>query len=237
MRLRSRCSLPNSRPIDLASASAPNSIGTFTPLNEPMFTSPSSGLSLNGNHSSLDGLNASSALKPVFIPTLLGLENFASDYHGHLLFHIKHTLRQYIWQITVPKDGMSHDFILHALIAIAAVSLMYLTPRKRHLYERAAANHRNLALSMSIPAFNEVNSKISAHFCTLVHNFRIGFCIPPSRTACIAIYSCGWHLKCLYTYTRCQNGPTKRTGTDCSGALGVFIGHTWDPTISPLPED
>ena len=51
---------------------------------------------------------------------------------------------------------MSHQILLYALLAIAAENLMYLNPTTRHLYARAASNHRNLALSTSVPALNKV---------------------------------------------------------------------------------
>ena len=156
-----RYSFLDSKPVstsaahDSISAPAPHSDGVLPRTHDAILSSsgPSSRTLMPEIHSPIDDSNS---LKGVFILSQLNLE-LLHNYTTATCFSLStNPSKQQIWQVAVPREATSHDFLLHALLAISAVNLYYVDPTKRHLYERAAISHRNLALTTSIPALNEV---------------------------------------------------------------------------------
>ncbi|MCJ1279668.1 hypothetical protein MMC21_007492 [Puttea exsequens] len=66
--------------------------------------------------------------------------------------------KQQIWQQMVPREAQSYDFLMHGLLAIAAVQLMTLRPSRDNEYEEAARRHQNFALTKSIPHLHNITS-------------------------------------------------------------------------------
>ena len=66
------------------------------------------------------------------------------------------TLVRVIWRDDVTREALPHDFLLHALVSLAAAHLGNLDPNMRSYYEQKAAMHRNTALRFCIPTLREV---------------------------------------------------------------------------------
>lgn len=65
---------------------------------------------------------------------------------------------QLTWQIAVPQEALGHAFLMHALLAVAAVHLLHSSPTDPGPYERAALIHRNTALRLAVPTIYNINS-------------------------------------------------------------------------------
>jgi hypothetical protein len=81
-----------------------------------------------------------------------------------------------VWSITVPSLGFSHDFVMHGILALAALHLAYLRPESRDIYLSQAVAHHQEGLRKATPVlsqFEEENaSAIYTHSgLTLLYTF------------------------------------------------------------------
>ena len=63
------------------------------------------------------------------------------------------------WQISVPREALSHECLMYAILATAAVHLMNQSLTLRHRYEKDAIYHRRLALRSAIPQFQDITPR------------------------------------------------------------------------------
>ena len=183
-------------------------------------------------------LGDSNSLKAVFILSQLDLE-LLHNYTTTTCFSLStDPSKQQIWKVAVPREAASHDFLLHALLAISAVNLWYVNPTNHHLYERAAVSHRNLALITSIPALNEVtadnchalfamSSIISVLCFVLPYSAQLGMPSDPvNDIVSVSKLICG--VKTVLHSAR---------EWVALGSLGGLVNYNWDPTTLALPEE
>ena len=183
-------------------------------------------------------LGHSSSLKAVFILSQLDLE-LLHNYTTATCFSLSTDLsKQQIWQFAVPREAASHDFLLHALLAISAMNLWYVNPTKRHLYERAAVSHRNLALITSIPALNEVtDDNCHALFAMSSIISVLCFVLPHSAQSVTLsdpvndIVSVSKLIRGVKTVLHSAREWI------ALGSLGGLVDYNWDPTSLALPEE
>ena len=183
-------------------------------------------------------LGVSSSLKTVSILSQLDLE-LLHNYTTTTCFSLSNDpSKQQIWQVAVPREAASHDFLLHALLAISAMNLCYVNPTKRHLYERAAVNHRNLALIKSIPALNEVTAD-NCHALFAMSSIISVLCF-------VLPYGAQW-----ITLSDPVNDIVSVSQLICGvktvlhsarewialGSLGGLLNYIWDSTTLALPEE
>jgi hypothetical protein len=64
-----------------------------------------------------------------------------------------------IWSFNVPLLGFSHDFVMHGILAIAALHLAYLRPELRHMYLPQAHAHHEAGLRKATPAFAQLEEE------------------------------------------------------------------------------
>lgn len=176
-------------------------------------------------------------MKPVYIPTLLDLE-LLHHFTTVTCFTVSNIpSKQQIWQVAVPREAMSHQFLLHALLAVAAVNIMYLDPTKRHRYEIAASSHRNLALSMSIPALNEVTpDNCHALFSLSCIVSLLAFAFPYRRQLVSSSKPLDDILGVFVLIRGVQTVLQSAQEWISRGPLGALIGN-WNSTVCGLPED
>lgn len=244
MRLNARCSFLNSNPIQppallgSTTVSGPNGTGSCLLPNETVFasTGPSLRPFLTGILAALDGINGHVALKPAFGPNLLDVE-LLHYYTTVTCFSLSsRPSKQQIWQIAVPREAASHQFLLHALLSIAAVNLKYLHPTKRRFYERAASTHRNLALSTSIHALHEVTpSNCHALFALSCVVSVLAFAFPHREQLALPSTPVDDMLSVFVLIRGVKTVLHSAQEWIAHGALGALTGNDWDPTTSPLP--
>lgn len=63
-----------------------------------------------------------------------------------------------IWQINVPREAVAHDFLMHAILAVAAAHKIKNSSFGFLNYRDYASKHRNLALWSALPALREVSA-------------------------------------------------------------------------------
>ncbi|KAI4210873.1 MAG: hypothetical protein LQ351_006277 [Letrouitia transgressa] len=63
-----------------------------------------------------------------------------------------------VWQVSVPKEAVSYKFLMHVILALAAVQMMTLRSDQRLIYSRAATMHRDWALKSAVSWFQNVTS-------------------------------------------------------------------------------
>jgi hypothetical protein len=61
-----------------------------------------------------------------------------------------------IWSINVPALGFSHDFVMHGILALAALHLAYLKPEMRDRYLPQATFHHEEGLRKATPALSQL---------------------------------------------------------------------------------
>ena len=145
----------------------------------------SSTMYLAGDRASYLPSNGMLALPSAFHPaTLLDLE---------LLHHFTTTVsfsisneppKQRIWQEVVPREALRYDFLMHAILAIAAVSLICRHIDHSHVYQSAARTHQQLALTSSLPCFRNI-TPMNCHALFALSNIiaLLAFVFPHAPTA------------------------------------------------------
>src|SRR5436190_9214791 len=98
---------------------------------------------------------------------------FTSDLHLHDLELMHHyTTRTYrtlsnnnehkeIWKTVIPKEALAHPFLMHGLLALAALHLVECSGDEgegRRMYAELATRHQNLALASFRPELNNITS-------------------------------------------------------------------------------
>ena len=83
------------------------------------------------------------------------LHHFTTDTYCSLS-DVSHIQRTY--QVAVPREALAHDYLMHSVLALAAVHLSLRVPLDKAPFERAALMHRNLALRLAIPSLSNITS-------------------------------------------------------------------------------
>jgi hypothetical protein len=81
-----------------------------------------------------------------------------------------------LWSISVPLLGFSHDFVMHGILALAALHLASLRRERRDLYLSQAVAHHQEGLKKATPALSHVSEEnVSAIYTfsalTLIYTF------------------------------------------------------------------
>jgi hypothetical protein len=113
------------------------------------------------------------AAAPLNIPDLELVHQFVTS--TCLKIHKDPTIAR-IWSISVPALGFSHDFVMHGILALAALHLAYLKPEMRDSYLPQAAFHHQEGLRKATPALAQLEEgNISAVYIfsglTLLYTF------------------------------------------------------------------
>jgi hypothetical protein len=66
--------------------------------------------------------------------------------------------KQHIWQVVVPSLAQSHEFLMHSIMAFAALHLAHLRPSSRKKYSSIAFQHHDNAQSLYRSALMEASS-------------------------------------------------------------------------------
>ncbi|CAF9939078.1 MAG: hypothetical protein ALECFALPRED_007974 [Alectoria fallacina] len=106
------------------------------------------GFVLNGNNA----VQANSPL-PLAPPSPLAL----NMPHLELLHHFiavtsevlgVETISRQVWKSTIPQIALSHDFLMHSILAVAALHIAHLRPEQRRSYWERTAMHQDRALEL-----------------------------------------------------------------------------------------
>jgi len=113
------------------------------------------------------------AAAPLNIPDLELMHQFVTS--TCLKIHKDPTIAR-IWSINVPALGFSHDFVMHGILALAALHLAYLKPEMRDSYLPQATFHHEEGLRKATPALSQIKEgNISALYIfsglTLLYTF------------------------------------------------------------------
>ncbi|KAF7861557.1 hypothetical protein EAF04_008119 [Stromatinia cepivora] len=73
--------------------------------------------------------------------------------------------RRHVWQYVVPQIAFSHDFLLHGLLALAALHLSRISPERKDSLWASALTHHAIALPMFRSAVESINS-LNCHACS-----------------------------------------------------------------------
>ncbi|OHW90095.1 fungal Zn binuclear cluster domain containing protein [Colletotrichum incanum] len=82
----------------------------------------------------------------------------------HFTSNTAHTLSEnpdfvHLWTTTVPQIAFAHDFLLHGILAVAAIHVAHCNPEKRDEYATISTRHQNVALSKFSPGLSEIGEK------------------------------------------------------------------------------
>ncbi len=67
------------------------------------------------------------------------------------------TISREAWKLTIPKIALSHDFLMHSILAVAALHIAHLRPEQRRSYWERAAMHQNRALELQQEAITNAS--------------------------------------------------------------------------------
>jgi hypothetical protein len=105
-----------------------------------------------------------SSAAPLNIPDLQLMHHFCTS--TVLAVHNEPTIRR-VWSISVPSLAFSHDFVMHGILAVAALHIAYLRPESRDLYLSQAVIHHQEGLRKATPVLSQFQkqnpSAIYAH--------------------------------------------------------------------------
>lgn len=67
---------------------------------------------------------------------------------------------QRIWQVDIPSEALSHTFLMHGVLAFAALHLLQTSPPSKHpLYSDLAMTHQHLAITTFTPMLNNITEE------------------------------------------------------------------------------
>lgn len=244
----SRCSLIDSRPLrsmvfSSTSLARNQASGIMTPPEEPMLIDFSSTRSLPSNLRNLHGVSLLNDSMIVLAPidSQLGLLDLALLHHYTTVacfFLSNIPWKQRIWQSVVPREASKYDFLMHAVLALSAVHLMYTCPPRAHLYEKAARNHRNLALTLSVPLFNDVTPTNCHALFVLTNIVAILAFIFPHTPEHAATPSPLDHIVDFFMLIRGVKTVLKTAFEWVDkGPFAELSCYHWNPETLPLPDD
>lgn len=67
------------------------------------------------------------------------------------------TISRQVWKLTIPQIALSHDFLMHSILAVAALHIAHLRPEQRRSYWERAAMHQDRALELQQEAMGNVS--------------------------------------------------------------------------------
>lgn len=67
------------------------------------------------------------------------------------------TISRQVWKSTIPQIALSHDFLMHSILAVAALHIAHLRPEQRRSYWERAAMHQDRALELQQEAMGNVS--------------------------------------------------------------------------------
>ncbi|GME44287.1 C6 zinc finger domain-containing protein [Neofusicoccum parvum] len=84
--------------------------------------------------------------------------------------------QQDLWRFAVPQIALSHEFLLHGLLAISSLHLGYTHPEKRTACNTVSTRHKRLALEQYSTQFHQLNRENSPAYILLASLiFKIQF--------------------------------------------------------------
>jgi hypothetical protein len=93
-----------------------------------------------------------------------------------------------IWKTVIPKEALAHPFLMHGLLALAALHLVECSGEEgegRRMYAELATRHQNLALASFRPELNNItsaNCNAVFAFSSLIAVFAFAFSQSAGRT-------------------------------------------------------
>ena len=144
------------------------------------------------------------------------------------------------WQIAVPREALTYQFLMHALLAISAVHLMHLCPSKQHIYEEAATRHRNRALTTSIPFLNNI-TPTNCHALFALSNIvsLLSLIFPHQSLPSGSGLPSDPLDTTLEFFTVIRGVKTVLSSAQewiAQGPLATFTQHNWEPSLVPLAD-
>ena len=67
------------------------------------------------------------------------------------------TIIREAWKLTIPQIALSHEFLMHSILAVAALHIAHLRPEQRRSYWERAVTHQNRALELQQDAMAKAN--------------------------------------------------------------------------------
>ncbi|KAM0333218.1 hypothetical protein ACHAQA_001878 [Verticillium albo-atrum] len=64
---------------------------------------------------------------------------------------------RHIWKVAIPQEGYKHPYVMHGILAVAAIHKSQLVPSERQKYVMLAAYHQSLGLEGFTPLMLDVN--------------------------------------------------------------------------------
>ena len=152
------------------------------------------------------------------------------------------TCQEGIWQDVAPQEAFFNPFLMHAILAVAALHLAYLRPASARHYNNLAMEHYTSAVSLFRPVLNGISADnaVSAFLCAGIFTC-ISFAMPqdplqpfdlaPSATKTLQQFLHTFHL---------QRGVKQVLGASWSavehGVLTPIFGPDFNDPESALPD-
>ncbi|MCJ1460630.1 hypothetical protein MMC28_011012 [Mycoblastus sanguinarius] len=145
---------------------------------------------------------------------------------------------QLTWQVAVPREALAHDFLMHALLAIAAAQLIYTRPAQRHLYEKEATTHRNLALQLSIAHLNNITEdNCHALFALSSIVAILAFAFPHSSAASSPLAPLDGMVEFIMLVRGVGTVLTSAAKWIDHGRMSPLLRYNWSPKTRPISPD
>ena len=151
-------------------------------------------------------------------------------------FIVQISSKQRTWQVAIPKEAVSHEFLMHALLALAAVHLMYNSPKQRHAYEEAATRHQYLALTSPIPFLHNITRTNCHALFALSNVVSVLNLVYPSSTG-LQSDPLDNILDFFVVIRGVKTVLKSASEWIANGSLAQLISYDWHPTMFPLRED
>lgn len=146
--------------------------------------------------------------------------------------------KQQTWQIAVPREALSYDFLMHALLALAAVHLMHVNPERRPIYVQEALKHQSLALKSSLPSLHNVTpSNCHALFALSSIVAVLNFVFPYPRADTLASSPLDDVIEFFFLIRGVKTVQKSASAWISKGPLAQLMRYDWDPALNSLPED
>ena len=146
--------------------------------------------------------------------------------------------KQQVWRFPVLREALNFEFLMHAILALAAASLMNIHPIQRPKYEAMAKSHQTIAFQLSLPYFQKLSSancnalfafsNIVAPLTSAFLYDSISMVRADSLDMILDFFSV---LRGIHILLECASDWIKE------GPLAELLNRDWSPPERKLPQD
>ena len=146
--------------------------------------------------------------------------------------------KQQVWRDVVSREALKYKFLMHAILAVAALPLTWKHPDRSDIYRKAARTHQTMALRSSLPHFARITpANCDALFALANIIGVLAFAFPHDTPSGLQLDPLDHILDFFMIIRGIKTVLGSASEWIVSGPLAELFRRDWLPTKASLPED